>query len=85
MRFSSAPARFLPQVMSAGTIIDGALSAESWIRQAVVEGGFTPGLVGLANAKAEDAAASRWADCARLWGLNGSTPGLRTHREESLA
>ena len=39
--------------MSAGTIIDGALSAESWIRKAVVEGGFTPGLVGLADAKAE--------------------------------
>jgi hypothetical protein len=39
-------------------------SAESWIRKAVVERGFTPGLVGFADAKAEDEAASRWADCA---------------------
>jgi len=45
--------------MSAGTIVDGALSAESWIRKAVVERGFTPGLVGLADAKAADEAASR--------------------------
>src|SRR5512135_1951708 len=37
--------------------------AESCIRKAVVERGLTPGLVGLADAKAEDEAASRWADC----------------------
>ena len=60
--FTYAPARFLTRFLSAGTIIDGALSAGSCIRQAVVERGFTPGLVGLADAKAEDEAASRWAD-----------------------
>src|SRR5262245_30180106 len=49
--------------MSAGTIIVRALSAESGILKAVVERDFTPGLVGLADAKAEDEAASRWADC----------------------
>jgi hypothetical protein len=42
VRFPSAPARSLPRVPSAGTIIDGAFSAESCLRQAVVEGGFTP-------------------------------------------
>jgi hypothetical protein len=41
-----------------------AFSAESCIREAVVERGVIPGLVGLADAKAEDGAASRWADCA---------------------
>ena len=34
------------------------------IRKAVVERGLTPGLIGLADAKAEDEAASRWAGCA---------------------
>jgi hypothetical protein len=54
--------------MSAGTIIDGKLSAESCIRKTVVEGGFTPGIVGFADAKAEDEAASQWADCAVAYG-----------------
>jgi hypothetical protein len=40
-----------------------ASARESCIRKAVVERGLTPGLVGLADAKAEDEAASRWADC----------------------
>ena len=44
------------------------LSAESCIRKAVAERGLTPGLVGLADAKAEDEAASRWADCAFAYG-----------------
>jgi hypothetical protein len=43
-------------------------SAESCIRKAVVERGFTPGLVGLADANAEDEAALRWADCAVAYG-----------------
>ncbi len=43
-------------------------SAESCIRKAVVERGLTPGLVGLADAKAEDEAASRWADCRFAYG-----------------
>src|SRR5512142_514298 len=43
-------------------------SAESCIRKAVVERGLTPGLVGLADAKAEDEAASRWADCPFAYG-----------------
>jgi hypothetical protein len=34
----------------------------------VVERGLTPGLVGLADAKAEDEAASRWADCPFAYG-----------------
>jgi hypothetical protein len=38
------------------------VSAESCIRKAVAERGLSPGLVGLADAKAEDEAASRWAD-----------------------
>jgi hypothetical protein len=42
--------------------------AESCIRKAVVERGLTPGLVGLADAKAEDEAASRWADCPFAYG-----------------
>ena len=42
--------------------------AESCIRKAVVERGLTPGLVGLADAKAEDEAASRWADFAFAYG-----------------
>ncbi|HLM96647.1 MAG TPA: hypothetical protein VK283_10045, partial [Acidimicrobiales bacterium] len=46
-----------------GTACVGASSAESCIRKAVVERSLTPGLVGLADAKAEDEAASRWADC----------------------
>jgi hypothetical protein len=45
-----------------------ARSAESCIRKAVVERGLTPGLVGLADAKAEDEAASRWADCRFAYG-----------------
>jgi hypothetical protein len=44
------------------------LSAESCIRKAVPERGFTPGLIGLADAKAEDEAASRWADCRFAYG-----------------
>jgi hypothetical protein len=42
--------------------------AESCIRKAVPERGFTPGLIGLADAKAEDEAASRWADCRFAYG-----------------
>jgi hypothetical protein len=34
----------------------------------MVELGVTPGLVGLADAKAEDETASRWADCAVAYG-----------------
>ena len=45
-----------------------AFSAESCIRKAVAERGLTPGLVGLADAKAEDEAASRWADFAFAYG-----------------
>ena len=44
------------------------VSAESCIRKAVAERGLTPGPVGLADAKAEDEAASRWADCAVAYG-----------------
>ncbi len=44
--------------------ISGAPSAESCIRKAVSERGFSSNLVGLADAKAEKEAASRWADCA---------------------
>jgi hypothetical protein len=47
----------------------GALFAESCIRKAVAERGLTPGPVGLADAKAEDEAASRWADCAVAYGV----------------
>ena len=55
--------------MSAGTIIDGALSAETWIDPQGRGGARLPaGLVGLADAKAEDEAASRWADCAVAYG-----------------
>jgi hypothetical protein len=39
-----------------------ASSAESCIRKAVVARGLSPGLVGLADTKAEDEAAARWAD-----------------------
>jgi hypothetical protein len=46
----------------------GLRSAESCICKAVVERGLTPSLVGLADAKAEDEAASRWADCAAAYG-----------------
>ena len=45
-----------------------ARSAESCIRKAVVERGIDAGRVGLADAKAEDEAASRWADCAVAYG-----------------
>jgi hypothetical protein len=45
-----------------------ALSAESCIRKAVVERGLTSGFVGLADAKAEDEAASRWAICRFAYG-----------------
>jgi hypothetical protein len=38
--------------------------AERCIRKAVAERGFTPGLIGLADATAEDEAASRGADFA---------------------
>ena len=47
---------------------EAASSAESCIRKAVAERGLTPGLVGLADAKAEDEAASRWADCPFAYG-----------------
>ena len=47
----------------------GAFSAESCIRKAVAERGLTPGPVGLADAKAEDEAASRWADFALPMGI----------------
>jgi hypothetical protein len=46
----------------------GASSAESCIRKAVVARGLTPGLVGLADTKAEDEAATRWADFAFAYG-----------------
>jgi hypothetical protein len=42
--------------------------AESCIRKAVVERGLSSGLVGLADAKAEDEAASRWADFTFAYG-----------------
>ena len=45
-----------------------ASSAESCIRKAGVARGLSPGLVGLADAKAEDEAASRWADFAFDYG-----------------
>jgi hypothetical protein len=45
-----------------------AQSAESCIRKAVAERGLTSGVVGLADAKAEDEAASRWADCPFAYG-----------------
>ena len=43
--------------------------AESCIRKAVAERGLDSSLVGLADAKAEDEAASRWADCAVAYGV----------------
>jgi hypothetical protein len=43
-------------------------SEESCIRKAVSERGFNSSQVGLADAKAEDEAASRWADCAVAYG-----------------
>jgi hypothetical protein len=49
--------------MSAGTIIEVAPCEEPWIHKVVAERGLTPGLVGLADAKAEDQAASLWSDC----------------------
>ncbi len=42
----------------------GSPSEESCIRKAVSVRGFNSSLVGLADATAEDEAASRWADCA---------------------
>jgi hypothetical protein len=45
-----------------------AASAESCIRKAVVARGLSPGLVGLADTKAEDEAASRWADFTFAYG-----------------
>ena len=45
-----------------------AWSAESCIREAVVARGLSPGLVGLADTKAENEAASRWADFAFAYG-----------------
>ena len=47
---------------------DFVFSAESCIRKAVAERGVTPGPVGLADAKAEDEAASRGADCPFAYG-----------------
>jgi hypothetical protein len=43
-------------------------SAESCIRKAVIERRLTPGFVGLADTKAEDEAAARWADFASAYG-----------------
>ena len=56
--------------MLKGLLLRGHLapSAESCIRKAVSERGFNSSLVGLADAKAEDEAASRWADCAVAYG-----------------
>src|SRR5512142_2546728 len=51
-----------------------ALPAESCIRKAVGERGLTPGLVGLVDTKAEDEAASRWADCALPMGIESPDP-----------
>lgn len=45
-----------------------ASSAESCIREAVVAQGLSPGPVGLADTKAEDEAAARWADFAFAYG-----------------
>jgi hypothetical protein len=42
--------------------------AESCIRKAISEPGFNSSPVGLADATAEDEAASRWADCAVAYG-----------------
>src|SRR5947209_2807690 len=50
------------------------LFAESCIHKAVAECGFTPGLVGLADAKAEDEATSRWADCRFAYGDRMARP-----------
>jgi hypothetical protein len=44
-------------------------SAESCIRKAVSERGLNSSSFGLADAKAEDEAASRWADCAVAYGV----------------
>ena len=49
-------------------------SAESCIRKAVDRARPHPGLVGLADAKAEDEAASRWADCASAYGDGMARP-----------
>jgi hypothetical protein len=54
----------------AGTA-EGALIArfaESCIHKPMSERGFNSSPVGLADAKAEDEAASRWADCAIAYG-----------------
>ena len=64
-----------PDAKSFGTAFVSASSAESCIRKAVAERGFTPGLVGLADAKAEDEAASRWADFASPMGIESSDLG----------
>jgi hypothetical protein len=52
----------------------GASNAESCIRKAAAARGFSPGLVGLADTKAEDEAASRWADCASPMGIEWPDP-----------
>jgi hypothetical protein len=49
-------------------LIDFTFSEESCIRKAVSERGLSQGPVGLADATAEDEAASRWADCAVAYG-----------------
>jgi hypothetical protein len=45
-----------------------------FIRKALLERGFTPGRVGLADAKAELDAASRWADCVVAYGDEMARP-----------
>ena len=52
-------------------VLEGATSAsfeESCIRKAVVARGLSPGLIGLADTKAEDEAASRGADFTFAYG-----------------
>jgi hypothetical protein len=56
-------------ILSDGHCLEAsAFSAESCIREAVVAYGLSPGLVGLADTKAEDEAATRWADFAFDYG-----------------
>ena len=62
-----------------------ALPAESCIRKAVAERSLTPNLVGLADAKAEDEAASRWADCRFAQEIEWPDPKLGNRRQGPLA
>ena len=55
-------------------LIDFTFSEESCIRKAVSERGLSQGPVGLADATAENEAASRWADCAVAYGDRMARP-----------